>query len=112
MKKITIMLIAIVFVNIANAQWSNNRVSHPDCTQILYAHGDVLVGNNSGGNLGMSFIFNSKYSFEIGYSATSNRVLPTNKMIGLSDYPTLLINRDSKYFSMGVGFIYGIISRN
>lgn len=162
-----------------------------------------MVGNKSGGNLGLSFVFNSKYSVEIGYSASSNKVLPTfpdvlksanksesadiiaspnemlenyhmmmgrhfnlnskgtfrlvvqagpgmsvintkapvakstgytviptvrtndfsvmmnskfefpiSKLIGFSAGPTLLMNHDRKYFSMGVGFIYGIISRN
>ncbi len=32
-----------------------------------------MVGNNSGGNMGLSFVYNSKYSVEVGYSAGSNQ---------------------------------------
>ena len=77
MKKITVLLICVIFMHVANAQWSNKWLSHTDHKHLLYTHGDVMVGNNSGGNLGMSFVFNSKYSVEIGYSASSNQVLPT-----------------------------------
>lgn len=203
MEKITILLILMIFMNVANAQWSKKQLSHADHEHLLYTHGDVMVGTNSGGNLGLSFVFNSKYSVEIGYSASSNQALPNfpgvmksasksestdivaspdemlenyhmmmgrhfdlnakgtfrivvqggpgmsvintkapvtksngytviptvrtnavsvmmnskiefqiNRFIGFSAGPTLLMNHDRKYFSMGVGFIYGIISRN
>lgn len=203
MKRIIVFFICILIINVARAQWSNKWLSNSDHKHLLYTHGDVMVGNNSGGNLGMSFVFNSKYSVEIGYSASSNKVLPTfpdvlksanksesadiiaspnemlenyhmmmgrhfnlnskgtfrlvvqagpgmsvintkapvtkstgytiiptvrtndfsvmmnskfefpiSKLIGFSAGPTLLMNHDRKYFSMGVGFIYGIISRN
>jgi hypothetical protein len=203
MKKITVLLICVLFMHVASAQWSNKWLSHTDHKHLLYTHGDVMVGNKSGGNLGLSFVFNSKYSVEIGYSASSNQALsnftsvlksanksesaeiiaspdemlenyhmmmgrhfnlntkgtfrlvvqggpgmsvvntksavtkssgytviptvrtsdfsvmvnskiefPINRVIGFSAGPTLLMNHDRKYFSMGVGFIYGIISRN
>jgi hypothetical protein len=32
-----------------------------------------MVGNSSGGNLGMTFVYDARYSVEVGYSATSNQ---------------------------------------
>lgn len=203
MNRITVLLICILLTRVASAQWSNKWLSHTDHKHLLYTHGDVMVGTNSGGNLGLSFVFNSKYSVEIGYSASSNQALPNfsgvlksasksestdivaspdemlenyhmmmgrhfdlnskgtfrlviqggpgmsvintknpvtksngytviptvrtndvsvmmnskiefpiNRVIGFSAGPTLLMNHDKKYFSMGAGFIYGIISRD
>ena len=42
---------------------------------MLYANGDLMVGNSSGGNMGMSFVYDGKYSVEAGYSATSNQFI-------------------------------------
>jgi hypothetical protein len=203
MKRIIFLLVCILFIHIASAQWSNKWLSHTNHKHLLYTHGDVMVGTNSGGNLGMSFVYNRKYSVELGFSASSNKVLPAfpgmlksasisesadiiaspeemlenyhmmvgrhfylnskgtfrlvvqggpgvsvvntksavtkstgytviptvrtsdfsvmmnskfefpiSKLIGFSAGPTLLVNHERKYFTMGVGFIYGIISKN
>jgi hypothetical protein len=56
-----------------SAQWSNKWLNTSKNKHLLYANGDLMVGNNSGGNLGMSFVYNGKYSVEVGFSATSNQ---------------------------------------
>lgn len=202
MRKITILLISIMLTNVVNAQWSKKQLLQTEHKHLLYTHGDILVGAQNGGNLGLSFVFNRKYSVEIGYSATTNDVMPNfpdvlksanksevdmilspdemlenyhimmgrhfnlnskgtfrliiqggpgmsvinvkapvrkstgytviptvatndisvmmnskiefpvNRVIGFSAGPSLLMNHDRKYFSIGFGFIYGIISKN
>jgi len=57
----------------ASAQWSNEWRNSSRNKHLLYTNGDLMVGNSSGGNLGMSFVYNAKYSLEVGYSATSNQ---------------------------------------
>lgn len=72
MKKLIFLLICVSFINTTKAQWYQDwRTKKND--HLLYASGDLMVGNNSGGNLGLSFVYKSKFSVEVGYSAGSNQ---------------------------------------
>lgn len=73
MKKIFLFSIFAFLINTSQAQWSQEWLSK-DNEHLLYANGDLMVGNNSGGNLGFCFVFKSKYSFEVGYSAGANQI--------------------------------------
>ena len=73
MKRAILLSVCIFLIITVSAQWSGEwRVSSKN-KHLLYANGDLMVGNSSGGNLGMSFVYDGKYSVEAGYSATSNQ---------------------------------------
>lgn len=57
----------------AKAQWSHEWLKNPKNKHLLYTNGDLMVGNSSGGNLGMSFVYNAKYSIQVGYSAAADQ---------------------------------------
>ena len=71
-KYILLSFCAFIFCT-SSAQWSREWLNSKDNEHLLYANGDLMVGNNSGCNLGVSFVYNSKYSVEVGYSAGSNQ---------------------------------------
>ncbi len=53
------------------AQWSNEFLIHKAEKHFLYGTGDVMLGNYNGGNIGMNYIYNSKYSVNFGFSVSS-----------------------------------------
>ena len=73
MKKLVFLSICLLIVTASQAQWSNQWNSKEN-EHLLYASGDLMVGNNSGGNLGLSFVYKSKLSVEVGYSAGSSQI--------------------------------------
>lgn len=75
MKQFILLLFCVHLISTVSAQWSNEwRISSKN-KHLLYANGDLMLGNSSGGNLGMSFVYDGKYSVEAGYSATSNQFI-------------------------------------
>jgi hypothetical protein len=73
MKKLVFLLICLLNITTTNAQWSQQWRTKEN-EHLLYANGDLMVGNSSGGNLGLSFVYKSKLSVEVGYSAGSNQI--------------------------------------
>lgn len=73
MKNIILYLILAFSSVYCSAQFSNNWLGKEN-KHLLYSNMDLMVGNKSGGKLGMSFVYNSKYSVELGYSALSNQI--------------------------------------
>lgn len=73
MKRYILLSVCVLLINTLSAQWSNEWLISSKNKHLLYANGDLMWGSSSGGNLGMSFVYNCKYSVEVGYSATSNQ---------------------------------------
>ncbi len=73
MKKLILLFFCAFIINIAQAQWSHEWQTK-DNEHLLYASGDLIAGNISGGNLGLNFVYKSKFSLEVGYSAGSNQI--------------------------------------
>jgi hypothetical protein len=73
MKQFILLLVSLLLLKTVSAQWSNSWLNSSRNKHLLYANGDLMVGNSSGGNLGMSFVYDCRYSFEFGYSAISNK---------------------------------------
>lgn len=73
MKPFILILVNVLIMSTASAQWSNEWRNSSKNKHLLYTNSDLMVGNSSGGNLGMSFVYNTKYSIEVGYSATSDQ---------------------------------------
>lgn len=72
--KILITLTFYFFlVNSISAQWSNKFSTRWSEKHFLYASGDVMVGNYNGGDLGINYIINSKYSIKFGFSASNKQ---------------------------------------
>ena len=74
MKIFTLFSVCLFMINTATAQWSNEWLKSTSNKHLLYTNGSIMVGNSSGGNLGLSFVYNSKYSVEVGYSAISSQL--------------------------------------
>lgn len=72
MKNLVLLSILALTSVFSSAQFSNNWLGTEN-KHLLYSNVDLMVGNSSGGNLGMSFVYNCKYSVEFGYSAISNQ---------------------------------------
>jgi hypothetical protein len=81
MKRFLLLSVCVLLINTLSAQWSSEWLLSSKNKHLLYANGDLMVGNSSGGNLGMSFVYDCKYSVEVGYSATSNQF--TMPILGL-----------------------------
>ena len=71
MKKLILLIICFFIFNSIYAQWSNKFSSRWSKKHFLYASGDVMVGNYNGGDLGINYILNKKYSVKFGFSATN-----------------------------------------
>ena len=73
MKKLVFLSFCLLIITASQAQWSN-QWNTKENEHLLYANGDLMLGNNSGGNLGLSFVYKSKLSVEVGYSAGSSQI--------------------------------------
>lgn len=103
-------LIAFIFFcfigNIAFAQWSSKSSNSWTNDHLLYAQGEMLVGNSSGGNLGLNFVYNSKYSIQVGFSLTSKQSEPISQEsistdeAGNSINPVISANSMENYYCM------------
>ena len=77
MTRFILLSVCTLLISTASAQWSSEYRMSSKNKHLLYANGDLMVGSSSGGNLGMSFVYDCRYSVEVGYSATSNQfVMP------------------------------------
>jgi hypothetical protein len=87
-KRFILFSVCVLAISTVTAQWSDEWLNSSRNKHLLYTNGDLMVGNSSGGNLGMSFVYNSRYSVEVGYSATSNQFntpIPGLKSAGKSN---------------------------
>lgn len=80
MKKSVIIILGFLLIqSTVSAQWSYKWLNHYDNKHLIYTQGDMMVGSNSGGNMGLNFVYDSKYSVQVGFSATSNEYGSTVK---------------------------------
>src|SRR5680860_112750 len=79
MKILITLTFCFFLVNSISAQWSNKFSTRWSEKHFLYASGDVMVGNYNGGDLGINYIINNKYSIKFGFSA-SNRQTSSQPM--------------------------------
>lgn len=68
MKGIILFVLLCVMAGVANAQWSYKDMARK--THFFYSSGDYVVGKKTAGNLGLNYVYNRKYSVNVGYSAT------------------------------------------
>lgn len=68
--KLTIITILFFVINLASyAQWDYNQPTK--AKHFLYTSGEYIVSKNNSGNIGLNYVYNNKYSVNIGYSASS-----------------------------------------
>lgn len=102
------MILLYCFVlNTAFAQWSNKWQTPWKNDHLLYTHGDLMVGNFNGGDIGVSFVFDNKISMQFGFSAISNQpssnpanYLKKGKESDLST-PASIRNTENFHFMLG-----------
>ena len=73
MKRYILLSVCVLLISTVSAQWSSEWLISSKNKHLLYANGDLMVGSSSGGNLGMSFVYDCKYSIGVGFSAISNQ---------------------------------------
>ncbi len=69
MKKLLLIVAALLLTVASYAQWSYRFLSQEK--HFVYSSGDVVVGNRTSGNLGLSYVFDNKYTVNVGFSATT-----------------------------------------
>jgi len=69
MRTTILTILFCITVLSSQAQWSEKNTTPQK--HFLYTSGDYVMGQNNGGNLGLSYIYDEKYSISIGYSATN-----------------------------------------
>ncbi|HPF50732.1 MAG TPA: hypothetical protein PK335_04110 [Draconibacterium sp.] len=68
--KAILFLVAVSLISISSqAQWSYRFLSHEK--HFFYSSGDYIVGNQNGGKISVNYVYNNKYTVNIGYSATT-----------------------------------------
>lgn len=62
----------------SQAQWSYKFMSQEK--HFFYGSGEYVMGKCNGGNVGLNYVYNSKYTVRVGYSATNKSAcsLPAN----------------------------------
>lgn len=106
MKRLITFVFFCFIINIAFAQWSYKFRNQWRNDHLLYAQGGMMVGNSNGGNLGLSFVYNSKYSIQVGFSATSKQSesmpqgMKSAEETGEFIYPVTSVNNMENYYFM------------
>ena len=114
MKTLIVLTFCFFILNTAYAQWSNKyRWSKK---HYLYTTGDVVIGNYKGGDLGINYIYNNKYSIKFGFSATNKEAasqpsdyLKSSENLVSSDYN--LPNENLENFHLMVGRVFSLDSK-
>ena len=113
MKKLVLLIVLCTLSHLAFGQWSfRNNSEHWSNDHLLYAHGSFMMGNSNGGDIGLSFVYNSKISLSIGYSNTSKQFsaigaesLKSTEEAGALPNPiTSVDNMDNFYCMFGRSF--------
>jgi len=79
--KALLLLITFVFaVSAASAQWSNKFSGGWAEKHFIYGSGDVLVGNYTGKDISVNYIYNNKFSVKFGFSAS-------DKLASMPNFP-------------------------
>ncbi|KAF0236326.1 MAG: hypothetical protein FD181_2763 [Prolixibacteraceae bacterium] len=72
MKRLIVFSILTLGTITVSAQFANNWLNNQN-KHLLYTNFDLMMGTNTGGNVGMNFVYNCKYSVQVGYSSDSNK---------------------------------------
>ena len=72
LKYLIILLIIFSSYQISWAQFSYEWLDHLRNKHLFFANGNVMTGQDVGGGLGFSFVYNEKFSLQAGFSATSS----------------------------------------
>ncbi|MCF6333291.1 MAG: hypothetical protein L3J11_08400 [Draconibacterium sp.] len=116
MKNLIVLTFCFFIISSACAQWSNKFSKRWSKKHFLYASGDVMVGNYKGGDLGINYIFNNKYSIKFGFSASNKQTtfLPSdylkssgNEVPANSNFP----KEDLENFHLLVGRVIALNSK-
>jgi hypothetical protein len=75
MRQFILFTVLIIVTIPVTAQFANNWLTDHN-KHLLYSNFDLMIGTNAGGNVGMNFVYNSKYSVQVGYSSDSNTPVP------------------------------------
>lgn len=70
MKSLLLFAIFCITATTVSAQFSDKFLNSKSSNNSLYVTGDVMVGNYKGGDLGLNFMIDKKYSIKVGFSAT------------------------------------------
>ncbi len=74
MKRVVLLIIGVLTLSSVYAQWSNKYKIHYAKKHFLYGTGDVMLGNYKGGDIAMTYIYNSRYSVNFGFSVSGKNV--------------------------------------
>lgn len=68
MKASLIITTLLLLASSTFAQWSNTDLRSQTKKHALFGSGDYITGNYQGGDIGINFIYNNKYSVKLGFS--------------------------------------------
>lgn len=71
MKTLILIFVACLLASVSQAQWSYKFLSKEK--HFLYSSGDYVVGKNNGGKVSVNYVYNNKFTVNIGFNATSKR---------------------------------------
>lgn len=116
MKNLIVLTFCFFIISSAFAQWSNKFSTRWSKKHFLYASGDVMVGNYKGGDLGINYIFDNKYSIKFGFSASDKQTtfLPSNylKSSGYETPPNSTLPKENlENFHLMVGRVITLNSK-
>ncbi|WP_372919732.1 hypothetical protein [Salegentibacter sp.] len=105
MKRIITILITLISINLANAQFNENNA--------LYSTAELNLGNYLGFDISLNYLYQDKYSFKIGYTGNIRkpRSQPedfTSGLKGLLFYGLANPYDQLENYHIGVGKIYNL----
>lgn len=76
MKTVLLLIAATLLTISSEAQWSYKFLSQEK--HFLYTSGDFIVGKQTSGQISLNYVYNNKYTVNVGFSATtkSETMLP------------------------------------
>ncbi len=107
MKTLLLFAIFCITATSVSAQYSYKFLNKKETNNSLYVTGDVMVGNYKGGDLGLNFVIDKKYSIKIGFSATNKAAIapPTDFLKSaqteVQSSETAFQNFENLYLSIG-----------
>lgn len=74
MKTLVLLTVFTLNATLAHTQWSSNYLKNRTNDHYLFGSGDIIAGNYKGGDIGINYIYNNKFSIKLGFSISEKLV--------------------------------------
>ena len=116
MKRIVLLIIGVLMLTSVYAQWSNEFLIHKAEKHFLYGTGNVMLGNYNGGDVGINYIYNSKYSVNFGFSVSSksasNQLTESLKSAKTNSIDLKVPDEHLENFHLMIGRVFDLSPKN